>query len=743
MRLQAEDGCLPSGLNPCAKAWQSPPAGAAGPATAGSEPSANGLDAPNDQSSQSPVNGLDGGSSSANGQVKDAMQCAVDSPLADSFKSHMHIARDGQGEQAESLPVLCGEELREALRKQLEYYFSRENLAKDLYLVAQMDSEHYVPIWTIANFNQVKRLTTDMDLIVEVLRSSAIVHVDEKGEKVRPNHARSVVILREIPESTPVEEVEAIFSSENCPKLSSCEFAHNSNWYVTFDSDEDAQQAFKFLREEVKTFQGKPLLVRIKARPVALASAPPKKGYPLMGSGSLQPAPQFVVPLFVQPVYGPRGAQPQYSLYGVPAAGWTTAQPYVDATLAPYSSMGYMNGYTYPGTFKTSALLPNGTRQHLWRSRMGQSHRKTPQTYRQNGKNANTVPSGGFAIEAEAPSSSERGETSARTEAAAGSGRTWRGRRDSHPAWGEHPAVAAAAAAAAAEEAFAPTGRGRRTSYRGRRRNDDRPVGGQQLQTSEPASPAMSRFELAASSFPPLLPATPDKPHAATAAAAAAAATAKPKAEGGGSSSSQPAVPAGKPQPATTKAEEVPGVSPPPSSPCKTQTAQISVPRPSLPSACSVSPQSSLERSKPPSPQPAAVEVSLTANEQEKDCTTTAKAIQPAEPQPGSTDTKLKRLSYAQVCQRVSKEFPAPLIDPLLQPGEEEPPAEAGTAEGSGAPAKAGDGHARAGCVARPSEAPAGACLAPTPPQVCVEAGSKVSRQHVREAARAAHRDTA
>ncbi|XP_078728045.1 la-related protein 4-like isoform X4 [Lampetra fluviatilis] len=719
MRLQAEDGCLPSGLNPCAKAWQSPPAGAAGPATAGS-------------------------SSSANGQVKDAMQCAVDSPLADSFKSHMHVARDaGQGEQAESLPVLCGEELREALRKQLEYYFSRENLAKDLYLVAQMDGEHYVPIWTIANFNQVKRLTTDMDLIVEVLRSSAIVHVDEKGEKVRPNHARSVVILREIPESTPVEEVEAIFSSENCPKLSSCEFAHNSNWYVTFDSDEDAQQAFKFLREEVKTFQGKPLLVRIKARPVALASAPPKKGYPLMGSGSLQPAPQFVVPLFVQPVYSPQGTQPQYSLYGVPAAGWTTAQPYVDASLAPYSSMGYMNGYTYPGTFKTSALLPNGTRQHFWRSRMGQSHRKTPQTYRQNGKNANAVPSGGFAIEAEAPSSSERGEASARTEVAAGSGRTWRGRRDSHPAWGEHPA-ATATAAAAAEEAFAPTGRGRRTSYRGRRRNDDRPVGGQQLQTSEPANPAMSRFELAASSFPPLLPATPDKPHAATSAGAAAtaAATAKPKAEGGGSSS-QPAVPAGKPQPATTKGEEVPGVSPPPSSPCKTQTAQIPVPRPSLLSACSASPQSSLERSKPGSPQPAAVEVPLTANEQEKDCTTTAKANPPAEPQPGSTDTQLKRLSYAQVCQRVSKEFPAPLVDPLLQPGEEEPPAEAGTAEGSGASAKTGDGHARSGCAARPSEAPAGACLPPTPPQVCGEAGSKVSRQHVREAGRAAHRDTA
>lgn len=46
-----------------------------------------------------------------------------------------------------------------------------------------------------------------------------------------------------------------LFSGESCPKFISCEFAHNTSWYVAFESDEDAQAAYAYLREEVKTFQ--------------------------------------------------------------------------------------------------------------------------------------------------------------------------------------------------------------------------------------------------------------------------------------------------------------------------------------------------------------------------------------------------------------------------------------------------------------------------------------------------------
>lgn len=47
---------------------------------------------------------------------------------------------------------------------------SSENLSKDLYLMSQMDSDQFVPIWTIASMEGIKALTTDMDLILDVLR---------------------------------------------------------------------------------------------------------------------------------------------------------------------------------------------------------------------------------------------------------------------------------------------------------------------------------------------------------------------------------------------------------------------------------------------------------------------------------------------------------------------------------------------------------------------------------------------
>ena len=49
---------------------------------------------------------------------------------------------------------LSEEELVVAIRKQLEYYFSKENLQQDAYLTSQMDGNMSVPITTIMSVSR-------------------------------------------------------------------------------------------------------------------------------------------------------------------------------------------------------------------------------------------------------------------------------------------------------------------------------------------------------------------------------------------------------------------------------------------------------------------------------------------------------------------------------------------------------------------------------------------------------------
>ncbi|KAF3818762.1 hypothetical protein GH733_012179 [Mirounga leonina] len=146
-----------------------------------------------------------------------------------------------------------------------------------MYLISQMDSDQYVPITTVANLEHVKKLSTDMNLIVEVLRSLPLVQVDEKGEKVRPNQSRCIVILREIPESTPVE-------------------------------------AYKYLREEVKTFQGKPI----------------KNGFRPLDM-SLYAQQRYTASFYLPPVYSPQQQLPLYSL--IAPQTWSATHSYLDPPL--------------------------------------------------------------------------------------------------------------------------------------------------------------------------------------------------------------------------------------------------------------------------------------------------------------------------------------------------------------------------------------------------------------------------
>jgi hypothetical protein len=69
-----------------------------------------------------------------------------------------------------------------------------ENLAHDEYLKTQMDQDQFVPISIIAGFNQIKKLTRDIDLVTQVLRGKAIkiMQCFGSGSGLDPDSIRSV-----------------------------------------------------------------------------------------------------------------------------------------------------------------------------------------------------------------------------------------------------------------------------------------------------------------------------------------------------------------------------------------------------------------------------------------------------------------------------------------------------------------------------------------------------------------------
>ncbi|KAK5579213.1 hypothetical protein RB653_008892 [Dictyostelium firmibasis] len=174
---------------------------------------------------------------------------------------------------ATSQPKLEGKALEDAIKKQIEYYLSRENLSTDYYLTSRMNNEMFVAIEVIANFKMVKNLTTDMNLIVEVMSKSSNVTLDETKTLIKPSFKlqRNIIILRDIPTETPVEEIRGIFS-ETGKTISSVRSDIGNYWFIQFDKEEDALEA----HDQIKnlTFKDKQIKARIKSESLMKTPSP-------------------------------------------------------------------------------------------------------------------------------------------------------------------------------------------------------------------------------------------------------------------------------------------------------------------------------------------------------------------------------------------------------------------------------------------------------------------------------------
>lgn len=63
------------------------------------------------------------------------------------------------------------------VRKQIEYYFSPENLETDIYLRRMMDPNGFISLSSIADFNRVRSLSHDPNIIVSAVRQSTELEV--------------------------------------------------------------------------------------------------------------------------------------------------------------------------------------------------------------------------------------------------------------------------------------------------------------------------------------------------------------------------------------------------------------------------------------------------------------------------------------------------------------------------------------------------------------------------------------
>jgi len=108
---------------------------------------------------------------------------------------------------------LTDEVLKNYVKHQIEYYFSRDNLQRDFFLRRKMTSDGFLPISLIASFNRVQQLTQDITFIVSSVENSDVVEVKD-GLLLRPKDdpeswpLKATDLNPEVPEFIPTTIIE-------------------------------------------------------------------------------------------------------------------------------------------------------------------------------------------------------------------------------------------------------------------------------------------------------------------------------------------------------------------------------------------------------------------------------------------------------------------------------------------------------------------------------------------------------
>eukprot|EP00756_Hemistasia_phaeocysticola_P030249 Hpha_TRINITY_DN16279_c6_g3::TRINITY_DN16279_c6_g3_i1::g.11889::m.11889/K18763/LARP4; la-related protein 4 len=151
---------------------------------------------------------------------------------------------------------------------QLRHYFSPANLQNDRWLKGRLDDRMRLPVSVLTEFKRIKEMGASQEVVEEAVRGMEELEVIDGTQAgagglvsvkgLRPPQ-RTTVVLRDVPEDVPEEEVKGVFSIP--PKEVRREIAQTV--FCTFDTEEDCLTAFLSLPSA--TLRGQPVRGRIKS----------------------------------------------------------------------------------------------------------------------------------------------------------------------------------------------------------------------------------------------------------------------------------------------------------------------------------------------------------------------------------------------------------------------------------------------------------------------------------------------
>lgn len=108
--------------------------------------------------------------------------------------------------------------LKDMIRKQIEYYFSPDNLARDFFLRRKMADDGTIPVTLIASFHRVRALTDDVKLVLDSIQNSDKLEILENFQ-VRTAFEPTKWPLADITAGTNSEETAKTDNAEKNDKI--------------------------------------------------------------------------------------------------------------------------------------------------------------------------------------------------------------------------------------------------------------------------------------------------------------------------------------------------------------------------------------------------------------------------------------------------------------------------------------------------------------------------------------------